>query len=134
MPLPEEILPQIDLRPFREQCTTDNKQLKLTGVLQLWLSLHFYNRNNIKEPGIKERVWNPDPEKSKIQILPLEYYQPTTTEQRPSLIIKRQELKFIRFGIDNRLLGSGGPDVGRRFHVAGMQGSHTVFCVADVLS
>ena len=123
-------IPQLDSRPFLKLCGSGFRPIKITGMLQMWLIQHFARAENIKEVGLEERIWNPDNELSKIQILPLEDWRPQNTEQRPALIIKQQEIKFIRYGIDNRLMGGGGPFATRRMHAAGMQGSHTVFCIA----
>ena len=124
------MLPQLDARPFKALCRSPFKPNVITGLFQLWLTQHYANANNIQQASLKARVWNSDPELSQIQILPLFDYRPNETEQRPALIIKRQELKFIRYGIDNRWMGSGGKDGGTRIYEALMQGSHTVFCIA----
>jgi hypothetical protein len=120
-------IPQLDARPFKDLCGSGFRPRRLTGILQLWLVQHFASTNNIVEKGVKQRVWTPDPNTSKIQILPISDWRPKNTEQRPALLIKRQELKFTREGIDNRLMGGFGT---RQLFAAIMQGSHTVFCVA----
>ncbi len=125
----ETIIP-LDGRPFIDLCGSVYRQNILTGIMLTWLAQHFSRSDRIIETGIKHRVWDPDFEKSKIQILPVEEWKPQTTEQRPALLAKRGNLKFVRYGIDNRLIGGGGRDSVRRVHVGAMQGTHTIFCVA----
>lgn len=122
-------IPKLDSRPFKRLCGSTLRPRQFTGLLQLWLTQHFSNSDNIQEVGVKNRVWNEDPEVSLIQILPVYDWRPEQTEQRPALLIKRHELKFVRVGIDNRLMG-GGPGADTKQYYAGlMQGSHTVFCI-----
>lgn len=123
-------LPTLDGRSFKELCGSTLRPRQFTGLLQLWLTQHFSDPNNIVERGVKNRIWTEDPETSRIQILPVSDWKPNTTEQRPALLLKRQELKFVRYGIDNRLMGGGPQFSSRRYYAGGLQGSHTVFCVA----
>jgi hypothetical protein len=126
----EPVIVPLDGRPFKALCGSVYRYNQLTGIMLTWLSQHFSKTERILESGLKERVWDPDFELSKIQILPVEEWKPQTTDQRPSILVKRNEQKFIRFGIDNRLMGGSGPFATRRIHVAALQGSHTVFCIA----
>jgi hypothetical protein len=120
----------LDGRPFIDLCGSGFRANKMTGILLLWLTQHFSNTDYIVEPGVKNRIWTTNPETSKIQILAHDDWKPQTTEQRPALLVKRNEQKFVRYGIDNRLMGGGPPYETRRIHVSAMQGSHTVFCIA----
>ena len=129
MPVSTQVVP-LDGRPFKALCDSGFRPNKFTGIMLLWMAQHFSNTDRIVEPGIKDRVWNSDFEQSKIQILAVEDWKPQTTEQRPAILAKRNDLKFTRFGIDNRLMGGGVPYDTRRIHVAGLQGSHTMFCIA----
>jgi hypothetical protein len=123
-------VPKLDSRPFKRLCCSTMKPRQFTGILQLWLTQHFSDPNNITEEGVKSRIWTPDIATSQIQVLPVSDWRPNTTEQRPALLIKRQELKFVRFGIDNRLMGGGPKYTSKRYYSAGLQGSHTVFCIS----
>ena len=125
-----EVLQQLDARPFKDLCGSRFTPNRLTGILQLWLSSHFSSSNNISETGLKDRVWSNNPESTKIQILPVEQWEPLTTELRPAILLKQQDLKFIRIGIDNRLMGGGPPHNTKRMHSARMEGSHSVICLA----
>lgn len=120
----------LDGRPFKALCGSGFRPNKFTGIMLLWLTQHFSNTNRIVEPGIKDRVWDPDFEKSKIQINAVEDWKPQTTEQRPSILAKRNDFKFVRYGIDNRLMGGGVPYNTKRLHTGVMTGSHTIFCIA----
>lgn len=120
----------LDGRPFKDLCDSGFRPNKLTGIMLLWMAQHFSVKDRILEPGLKDRIWTSDFETSKIQILPIDEWKPQTTEQRPAIIAKRHDIKFVRYGIDNRLMGGGIPNNTRRIHVSGMQGSHTLFCIA----
>jgi hypothetical protein len=91
----------------------------------------FANTNNIVQKGLKDKLWT-DSEQTKIAILPLTAWEPTFTERRPGLIIKRQELKHVRLGINNQLMGgmTSPSGYGTQVHSTSIQGSHTVFCIA----
>lgn len=121
---------QLKGQPFIDQCGSPWRPNRLTGMLQLWMTLHFSSSDNIVEPGLKQRIWNPDFTRSQIQILPVDAWMPQTTEQRPAIILKRHELKFIRYGIDNRLMGGGIPQNTQRLYSGVLQGAHTLFCIA----
>lgn len=126
-------MPQIITPPFLELCRSDSTPtpLRLTGWLQLWLTQKFARAENIVQAGLKDKVWT-DTEDTKIAILPLTAWEPTLTERRPGLVIKRQELRQVRLGIDNRLMGTvNGPSgYGTQQYMTSLQGSHTVFCIA----
>jgi hypothetical protein len=92
----------------------------------------FSNANNIVQSGLKDKIWTDD-ETTKILILPITSWEPTLTEKRPGIITKRQELKHVRLGIDNRVMGgsSNGPSGrGTQYYATCLQGSHTLFCIA----
>lgn len=123
-------MPVLDGRPFEELCDAGYRPLRLTDIMQIWLQQHFSKASNIVQVGIKDRIWT-DSDDSKIQIYPVSDWRPRETEKRPALIIKRNELKFVRYGIDNRYMGSGFVASGQKnTYAAGLQGSHTVFCMA----
>lgn len=128
------MIPKLLTPPFIKLCSDPLgfPPLRLTAWIQLWLTQHFADANNIQQLGLKERTWS-DSEDTKISILPHTLWEPILTEHRPALIIKRQELKHVRLGIDNRLmggLGSGPSGSGKQYYSTSMQGSHTIFCVA----
>lgn len=123
-------IPTIDVRPFKALCQSARRQLQITGILQLWLSQHFSVAGNIVETGLQQRIWTADPQTTKIQIIPHFDWRPQNTEQRPTLLIKAQELKYQRLGIDNRLMGGGPPNDARLIYSAAQQGGHTVLCLA----
>jgi hypothetical protein len=126
-------MPQIISAPFLELCNdrTTPTPLRLTGWMILWLTQKFAKASNIVQRGIQDKIWT-DSEQTKIAILPLTAWEPTLTERRPGLIIKRQELKHVRLGIDNRSMGAmlGPTGYGTTQHMTTLQGSHTVFCIA----
>lgn len=119
----------------------------MTGIITRSLQEHFANPENLefnKLVGVdtsarqlEELKWDPDFEKTKIQIDPVWKYNAQDIQRRPALYIKRNVTKpGDRLGIDdgftvnsNRNANGSVDQVRGEYHSKLLLGSHTVFAV-----
>jgi len=100
------------------------------GMLISWMREHFSSAAAIEEPTLQNRLWNLDISQSGIVIDSVYRWNPSTTETRPAVLLKRGPWKIMNYGIDSgRLMGSSSSS-GYDQYVTFIQGTHTLFCVA----
>jgi hypothetical protein len=115
---------RLDPRAF---CRLRFSPILATGVLLDILREHFGNPNSIVDPSLQQCVWSGDKDTGIL-------IETSTNEaleqvgQRPALLVRRNEIKFERLGINDEIYSSGG-QMGRSFVIA-FQGSHTIFCIS----
>lgn len=113
-------------------CQLMPRPLVVQGMLLTWMQQKFANKyGSIEDPTLKTTVvWDPDETKSQILIESVFRWKPSTTEQRPAVLLKRGAWKVLRLGIDDRKMGST-PLSGNPQYVTFLQGSHTLFCMSS---
>ena len=101
----------------------------MTGFFREWLTFHFSAATYIEHPELRGLLWSQTMSQAKLQIESITRYKPQATEQRPSIIIRREDWSTLRLGIDNRM--QGGFDLTGADHFAILlQGAHTLFCLS----
>lgn len=114
---------------LRTLCDEGWRPYSLTKLLVSILRSHFSNANFIEDSNLKNYLWN-SADTTGILIDPISRWRPTTTEKRPSIVIKRNSAKVIRQGINDKLMMGIGPEGTKDYYATFLQGSHTIFCVA----
>lgn len=134
----------LDTAVFAGLCAPGMRPLVLTQMLRLWLTHHFEEtvpadtvnnvpavagrlENDTDTGPIPRMAWRPDPTTG-IAIEADWAWQPALTERRPAVIIGRNDLERVRFGINDKMQGMPVGDGGDRYE-NGWAGSHTLTCV-----
>ncbi len=107
----------------------------MTGMLRDWLTTHFSASERIEDPAIRNYIWKPNSltdittaPSSPLYIDDILVWDPRHTEGRPAILLKRNDWREVRFGIDDR--NQGLDKTGAEHYASGIMGSHTLFCVA----
>jgi len=122
-------------------CTTGLQPHIITGIFLQLLREHFADPERIVSPYLKSCVWvakdgdkvTPDTENTKILIDPVYRWNLKSTQMRPGIVIKRNQLTPKPMGIgQSAAFGLGEddyPEAGTHYSLLQV-GSHTVFCIA----
>ena len=101
--MPDTSYPAPDIRPgaapqldvptvgFDDQGNLYPIYYAMTEMIVRWLRYHFSAATRIEYPSLTDRVWTTDQERSPIQITSLAEWKPTNANQRPAILIDRQE-------------------------------------------
>ena len=100
----------------------------ITGLLLALLRQHFGDPANIEAPSIRDEPWAPT-QPSGIYLGTTTRWDPTEANARPAVLVKQDEYKPQRVGIDDRLMGQLTDD-GSSLYSHLVQGSHTLFAIA----
>jgi hypothetical protein len=103
--------------------------IMLTGLFRDIFVKHFQEWQNT-EPALRSLVWRPGAD-TDILVESIHRWDPTTTGNRPAVLIKRQTYRNHRAGINDQ--GQGNPidrEGNRRFETF-WNGSHTLFCLGS---
>lgn len=133
---PEGSRPENRTGTVSSLCSTGTRPHAMTGFFRQFLIDHFVDPENIADPRIRRRLkdigaWQDSEQGAESGILIESHakWQPNTSMQRPSLIIKRNAWNW-----DRVLPGdSDGDDyvTGDQFFMGFWRGSHTVFAIAQ---
>ena len=124
------IKPMISFTPeVLALCDEGWRPLSLTKLFLYILRSHFSDARNIEAPVLQDKLWTAG-EATGILIEPVGRWRPQLTEKRPAVIVKRNGLKALRQGLDDRMMLGRGPEGAKRLYATYMQGSHTMFCMA----
>src|SRR5262245_37510157 len=120
--------PRLDVAVLPSLCETGPHLLRMTGFFRVWMTYHFGSADNIKDPDLKDRLWTYDVKTTGILIESATIWDPTMTERRPSIVIRRNAWRQQRMGINNQLIPADAS--GSTYHANYWQGAHTLFCIA----
>jgi len=111
----------------------------ITGFLRQLYGQHFADPNNLENPILRRKIerlgpWVQESDdgespKAGIQIESVTRWKPDTMQQRPAIVIKRNDWKWVSQIIDDRAMGDRTPDQFEHY-VGWWRGSHTVFAIA----
>lgn len=99
----------------------------LTKFFVSFLRQYFGDPDNLESEMLQSYPWTAN-ETTGILIEPISKWAPKLTEKRLALIIKRQDQKVLRQGIDDRMMIPSGVE---RVYATYVQGSHTIFCLGQ---
>jgi hypothetical protein len=112
-------------------CSLGPRPLIVTGFLRQWFINHFANPDGIEAPELRGYLWKAVNTTDGIEIESITRWKPESTEKRPGIIIKRNDWKVLRHGIDDRMMGQHNFD-GIQHHSTFLEGSHTLFCLSNL--
>jgi hypothetical protein len=135
-------------------CSTGHTPNIITGMFLRILEAHFEEADKIENPELRDNIFKAQPNDTTeglvytgILIDPIYKWNPQNFSTRPAIYVKRNDVETERLGINDGLtVGIGKNDDGTykddegEYHVRGMRGSHTLFCIgktgaeAEVLS
>jgi len=98
----------------------------MTGLMRLLLTDHYRTPDNIEHEQFKRRLWKEGTDTG-ILIEDASVWTPELSDKRPAVIIKRNNWRSIKLGLDNL---SGTTPEGFNEHTKFWRGSHTLFCIA----
>lgn len=115
-------------------CSTGLRPQTLTGAFLRLMAQKFSVPENIRDPRIRHYVWSPDDTLSKILIIPAYKWQAGTLQNRPAVVVKRNQWTISPLGIGDGLMVPAWhsdqiPANPEEMYI-GVTGSHTMFIVA----
>ena len=120
----------LDALPPSALCSLGPRSGLMTGILLWWLRGHFFSAQTIEDPMLRSLLWTSDPTTSGLVVETSTRWVPKSTDQRPALVISRNELHPFSLGFgDDEEMGYLSPD-GFRYFTGFSSGSHTVFAIA----
>jgi hypothetical protein len=112
-------------------CALLPRPLILTGFFRDVLIRHFSQASNIELPEVQRLVWHRTQGRSKILIESVWRWLKSTTQQRPAILVRQNDISIQRIGIGDRLQGPPADMQGRVGFARMMVGSHTLFCLGE---
>lgn len=132
---PENRVPKVS-----SLCSYGMRPHVMTGLLRQLLIGHFKDPENIEEPRLRRQLqelneWKPsdaeidEPNISRILIESITRWNPSKTDNRPAVLIKRNGWKWLRQGIGDTV----GDNVytGSTTYAGFWEGSHTLYCMSQ---
>ena len=124
-------------------CSTGHTPNIITGMFLRILETHFAEADRIENPELRDNIFNAQPNDTTeglvytgILIDPIYRWNSQNFTTRPAIYVKRNDVETERLGINDGLtVGIGKNDDGTykddegEYHVRGMRGSHTLFCI-----
>ena len=117
-------------------CSIGLRPWVITSFLVGWMRYHFSAVARIEDSSLKtdltrsrNRLWQAGNTNDGMIIEDVTSWKPQKTEARPAILVARHDVKIVREGIGDRLMGWPQRDTGSHFAL-GLQGSHTLFCLA----
>jgi len=131
MTLPDSVT--IDTQLVDEEvsalCTSGTPPLVLTGVMLQILRQKFADPDEIEISALKDKIWTPSLETSKILIDPAYRWNPLEAMNRLAIMVRRHAVRSQRVGIDDAHMGHlQSPDGAESFEDLEMTG-HLLFCI-----
>jgi len=129
--------PEERLTNISSLCSNGMRAHVMTGFLRQLLISHFSDPDNIDEPRIRKQIenvgaWAPvDSETNHdgIVVESITRWLPQAADNRPAVLIKRNDWSWLRQGIGD--LTQGNVYTGSSTYSAFWQGSHTLFCLSQ---
>jgi hypothetical protein len=109
-------------------CSIAPKPHLMTGFLREWLIHQFAGPETLEHKSLRNKIWAAMPD-TRIVIESITQWDPTKTQKRPAVILKRNDWTVERISIDDRRHGTI-PYTGARYYNVLVRGSHTLFCLA----
>jgi hypothetical protein len=112
----------------------------VTGAILHYLQTYFSDPGRIINPALRDNVWTKEPATTKILITPFERWNPENAQQRPSIVVRREQANQMpplsigdQFHRPMDLLGAGvdanQATLGHNQQLTMVAGDHTLFCV-----
>ncbi len=133
MPIPGQIIVETSAvdDEVSSLCSSGLPPLILTGIFLQILHTKFGDPDEIEHPALKDNIWTPDIETSKILIQPGYTFNPTEIQARPGIFIRRQEINTRILALNNQFQvgfdaeNLDGADRHETLHGSG----HILFCI-----
>jgi len=106
------------------------KPYVLTGYVRQLLLRHFGKGDQILEPNLRSLIWSKVNTTTEIEIETVTRWKPSSTETRPALIIKRNDITTKRIAINDQQQGLPWDGTSHTSYSLLVEGSHTVFCIS----
>ncbi len=110
-------------------CSSGLPPLILTGIFIRLLQQHFADPDEIEHPSLKDNVWTPDSETSKILIQPAYEFDEQEIMARPAVMVRRQPVSTRILGLNNRLQGGHVSPDGAESHETLHASGHILFAI-----
>lgn len=137
---PDGSAPENKVPKVSALCSYGMRPHVMTGLLRQLLIGHFKDPENIEEPRLRRQLqelnsWKPsdaeidEPNISRILIESITRWNPSKTDNRPAVLIKRNGWKWLRQGIGDTV----GDNVytGSTTYAGFWEGSHTLYCLSQ---
>lgn len=128
MSTPETIFYPPD-EPISDFCVRGVTPYSMTVLLRQLLIDHFSDPQRIENPDLRGYIWT-GADSDPILIESISRWRPRKTENRPAILIKRNDWQVQRQGIDHRLMGGLSLE-GNLDYACLVSGSHSIFCVSN---
>lgn len=134
---PEDVKPEDRLDKVSSLCSYGMRPHVMTGFLRQLLIGHFADPDNIEEARIRRQLeamgaWKPADNglsAGGFLIESITRWVPNAADQRPAILIKRNQWDWLRQGIGDRV---GDNYLTGKTNYAGFwQGSHTLYCITQ---
>lgn len=121
-------MPEIRLDSPLAWCALGPRPILMDGWFVHYLQGLFSDAARIENDVLKKYLWR-RADSSNILIEMVETWKPQQTEQRPALLVKRNDWTTRHLGIGDKNMGAPTPD-GQTHCMNQIQGSHTVFALS----
>ncbi len=133
----------VDLTEFSSLCSTGHTPNIVTGAFLRFFMEHFADPDKIENAALRDNIYAVDPDDTTegvaekgVLIDPIYKWNPRDFSLRPAIYIKRNGMTPQRLGINDAMtVGLDRDAQGNiesykgEYHVVGMQGSHSFFCI-----
>ncbi len=113
---------------FDALCQLRPRPILMDGLFRDYMTKHFSQPGLIEEPDLRELIWKPN-DTTGIVIEVVQKWDPTKSNRRPAIVIKRNSYKNRKVGIGNRLQMQPGDREGQPHFSTFWVGSHTLFAL-----
>lgn len=112
-------------------CSSGVPPLILTGIFVQLLRSKFSDADEIEHPALKDNVWTPSIETSKILIRPAYQFAPKDIQARPGIYVRRQAINTRILAMNNQFQPGYDPENldGAQRHETLHGSGHIIFCV-----
>jgi len=129
--LPDSVV--IDTQAVDEEvsalCTSGTPALVLTGVMLQVLRQKFADPDEIEIPALRDKIWTPELETSKILIGPAYRWNPVEAMNRPAIMVRRHAIRSQRIGVNDAHMGNYQTPDGAETHEDLELTGHLLFCI-----
>lgn len=136
---PEGSAPESRVNKVSALCSYGMRPHVMTGFLRQLLIGHFTDPSNIESPQIRRHVeellaWKPSDTTEAgtapgVLVDSITRWNPSNTDRRPAVLIKRNEWQWQRKGIGDN--AASNVYTGSTSYAGFWEGSHTLFCLAQ---
>ena len=115
---------------FSSLCQLRPRPILMDGIFVEHFRKHFCTAGGIEEPDLQELIWQPG-DATGIVIEVVQKWDPTKSNRRPAIVIKRNSYRNRKVGIGNRLQMQPGDTAGHPHFSTFWVGSHTLFALGS---